>query len=93
MKLSIALVTLWLSMAFGQQAAECTKELIRTDDCAEVINANACYNKMRWRNRTPLQCIDGEDDADKARKACKCCSCVGTVMCNWASTNRLCTAS
>ncbi|KAF2262421.1 hypothetical protein CC78DRAFT_467910 [Lojkania enalia] len=72
----------------GQQ--ECTMELARTDDCAAVINANACYNQFRFRNSQTLQCVDGTDNADRARKACKCCSCVGKVMCDWTKQQNLC---
>ncbi|KAK4234630.1 hypothetical protein C8A03DRAFT_47091 [Achaetomium macrosporum] len=68
---------------------ECTQELLRTDDCAVVVNPTACYNQFRWSTRT-LGCIDGTNDADRKRKACKCCSCVGTVMCNWVKQNRFC---
>jgi len=69
MKLSLGFIALWLAMALGQQATECTRELARTDDCADVINANACYNQNRFRNTQTLQCIDGKDNTDRARKA------------------------
>jgi len=68
MKLSLGLVAVWLTMALGQQALECTREVARTDDCADVINPNACYNQFRFNGRQTLQCIDGENDADRARK-------------------------
>lgn len=54
--------------ALGQQFPECTQELVRTDDCADVINPAACYNMFRWSPMT-LSCIDGTDDADRRRKA------------------------
>ncbi|KAF2729403.1 hypothetical protein EJ04DRAFT_537867 [Polyplosphaeria fusca] len=75
-----------LSLGLGQ---ECTRELVETDDCAAVIDANACYNKFRWNAQT-LTCIDGTDTKDKQRKVCKCCSCVGTVMCDWAKKQKFC---
>lgn len=67
MKLSTTLVLLWASSALGQ-AQTCTREMIATDDCAAVIDANACYNQFRWNAQT-LQCIDGTDNADRQRKA------------------------
>ncbi|KAF2188430.1 hypothetical protein K469DRAFT_769159 [Zopfia rhizophila CBS 207.26] len=69
MKLSIVGIAIWLAMALGQQVPECTRELARTDDCADVINANACYNQNRFRNAQTLQCIDGKDNADRSKKA------------------------
>lgn len=42
-------------------------EAARSDDCAAVINANACYNKFKWNAQT-LTCIDGTDNAVKAKK-------------------------
>ncbi|KAF2797179.1 hypothetical protein K505DRAFT_236077 [Melanomma pulvis-pyrius CBS 109.77] len=77
-------------MTFGQTAPVCTKELARTDECADVINANACYNQNRFNNAQTLQCIDGKDNADRARKACMCCSCVGVQMCDWTKKQKLC---
>jgi hypothetical protein len=68
MKFTLGLFALWATVVLGQQAQECTRELARTDDCASVINANACYNKQRFRNKQTLQCIDGKDDAEKAKK-------------------------
>jgi hypothetical protein len=44
-------------------------EAARSDDCAAVINANACYNKFKWNAQT-LTCIDGTDSAVKAKKVC-----------------------
>ncbi|KAI0182700.1 hypothetical protein EV127DRAFT_378303 [Xylaria flabelliformis] len=88
MKLS-AIMLMFVSaapLAFGQ-AQTCTQEMIASDDCAAVIDANACYNKFRWNAQT-LTCIDGVDNADRQRKACLCCSCVGTVMCNWVKSQR-----
>ncbi|KAI0597039.1 hypothetical protein F4775DRAFT_562217 [Biscogniauxia sp. FL1348] len=67
---SLALLFLWTAAALGQQAAECTRELAATDDCADVINANACYNQFRFTSRQTLTCIGGTDDADRIRKVC-----------------------
>ncbi|KAK0628764.1 hypothetical protein B0T17DRAFT_614640 [Bombardia bombarda] len=95
LKFSLSLITLLLAvggLAQTTQPTECTRELARSDDCADVINPNACYNQFRWTSSRTLQCIDGKDQADRARKACKCCSCVGTVMCDWVKTNKLCAA-
>ncbi|KAI1488790.1 hypothetical protein F5X96DRAFT_643581 [Biscogniauxia mediterranea] len=67
---SLALLFLWVAAGFGQQAVECTRELAATDDCADVINANACYNQFRFTSRQTLTCIGGTDDADRIRKVC-----------------------
>ncbi|KAF2028171.1 hypothetical protein EK21DRAFT_70354 [Setomelanomma holmii] len=87
----VSFVYLFVLSAFtaAQTYPECTKELVRTDDCAAVIDANACYNKFRWNAQT-LMCIDGTDDTEKQRKVCKCCSCVGEVMCDWATKQKFC---
>ncbi|KAI1199780.1 hypothetical protein F5X97DRAFT_295392 [Nemania serpens] len=69
MKLSAALVLFSAALAFGQ-AQTCTQEMIASDDCAAVIDANACYNQFRWNAQT-LQCIDGKDNADRQRKVKK----------------------
>ncbi|KAI1457374.1 hypothetical protein F4805DRAFT_457747 [Annulohypoxylon moriforme] len=87
MKISYAFTLLWVGMALGQ-AQECTRELAETDDCADVINANACYNQFRFQNNQTLSCIGGTDNNDRALKACKCCSCVGKVMCDWVTKQR-----
>ncbi|KAI0143792.1 hypothetical protein GGR57DRAFT_507766 [Xylariaceae sp. FL1272] len=84
MRLSTPLYLL-LSTTTYAQTQTCTREMVDSDDCAAVIDANACYNEFRWNAQT-LQCIDGTDNADRQRKACLCCSCVGTVMCNWVKT-------
>lgn len=69
MKLSISLVAIWVALALGQAGTECTREMTETDDCLDVINANACYNKFRFgRNKQTLTCIHGDNDADKAKK-------------------------
>lgn len=68
MKLPIEFIAVWVTMALGQTAPVCTQELARTDECADVINANACYNQDRFKGAATLQCIDGKDNADKARK-------------------------
>ncbi|KAK3356540.1 hypothetical protein B0T25DRAFT_497152 [Lasiosphaeria hispida] len=103
MKLPLGLIALWLAMALGQQETECTRELARTDDCADVINPNACYNQFRFRDAQTLTCIDGKDTADRARKAhcppipyylaCKCCTCVGAALCSFLNQNRYCSAA
>jgi len=66
---SLGLIALFITafLVQAQEFPECTRELIRTDDCADVINPNACYNQFRWNSRT-LSCIDGVDDADRRRK-------------------------
>jgi hypothetical protein len=69
MKLSLALFTIWTATALGQAGQTCTAELVQSDDCASVINANACYNQNRWaKGNGTLGCIDGTDNNDKARK-------------------------
>ena len=92
MKASIVLTALWAALAASQQFQNCTRELAATDDCADVINPNACYNQFRFNAQT-LQCIDGKDNADRQRKACKCCKCVGDRMCQWVTQNRYCTGT
>jgi Ulp1 family protease len=67
MLLFLILATLLASSA-AQAYPECTAEVARSDDCAAVINANACYNKFRWNAQT-LTCIDGNDNAVKQKKA------------------------
>ncbi|GAW15664.1 hypothetical protein ANO14919_050830 [Xylariales sp. No.14919] len=67
MKLPATLVLLSATLVLGQ-AQTCTQEMIASDDCAAVIDANACYNEFRWNTQT-LQCIDGKDNADRQRKA------------------------
>ena len=92
------------TVVLGQTVPACTAEMVATDDCAAVIDANACYNKYRFSGKQTLSCIDGTDDKDRARKvcppcesqttltcqACKCCGCVGAAMCNWTKTQKLC---
>ncbi|KAK4213378.1 hypothetical protein QBC37DRAFT_463890 [Rhypophila decipiens] len=70
--------------------AECTRQLAATNDCADVINPNACYNQFKFSGTRTLSCIEGKSDADRARKACRCCKCVGTAMCNWVTTQKYC---
>ncbi|KAI0425056.1 hypothetical protein F5Y09DRAFT_322725 [Xylaria sp. FL1042] len=67
MKVSAALLLTSVALALGQTQT-CTQEMIASDDCAAVIDANACYNEFRWNAQT-LQCIDGKDNADRQRKA------------------------
>ncbi|KAI1733491.1 hypothetical protein F4680DRAFT_454902 [Xylaria scruposa] len=71
MKLSSIMLVLVSAapLAFGQ-AQTCTQEMIASDDCAAVIDANACYNKFRWNAQT-ITCIDGKDNADRQRKLCR----------------------
>ena len=69
MKLSLALFSLWTATALGQAGQTCTAELVQSDDCASVINANACYNQNRFaKGNGTLGCIEGTDNNDKARK-------------------------
>jgi hypothetical protein len=65
---SLGFVALWLAMALGQQVPVCSQELASTDDCADVINPNACYNEYGFRGTQTLACIEGKDNADRARK-------------------------
>ncbi|KAA8617667.1 hypothetical protein PtrSN002B_011228 [Pyrenophora tritici-repentis] len=89
MKLFYLLYSSLITIASAQTYPECTAEVARTDDCAAVINANACYNKFRWNSQT-LMCIDGDNNAVKQRQVCACCSCVGKVMCDWATKQKFC---
>jgi hypothetical protein len=66
MRISIAFTSMLLALAAAQTFPECTMEAARSDDCAAVINANACYNKFRWNAQT-LTCIDGTDNAAKQK--------------------------
>jgi hypothetical protein len=68
MHISFVVTTLLVGLASAQSYPECTREVARSDDCAAVINANACYNKFRWNAQT-LTCIDGNDNAVKQKKA------------------------
>lgn len=68
MKVSFALITGFVAATLAQTYPECTAELVRTDDCAGVIDANACYNKFGFRNAQTLQCIEGKDDAEKKKR-------------------------
>lgn len=67
MKFSVAIVLLPAASVVVGQTQTCTQEMIASDDCAAVIDANACYNEFRWNAQT-LQCIDGTDNADRQRK-------------------------
>ena len=67
MRTSIGLLAIFFSTVFAQTYPVCTAELVRTDDCAGVINANACYNKFRWNAQT-LTCIEGKDDEEKKKR-------------------------
>ncbi|KAL2142344.1 hypothetical protein VTI28DRAFT_1236 [Corynascus sepedonium] len=86
---SLGLIAVFFRAALSQEFPECTKELLRTDECAAVVNPTACYNQFRWSART-LGCIDAEDDAERKKRACQCCTCVGEVMCNWVKQNNYC---
>ncbi|KAL5381838.1 hypothetical protein PMIN06_006852 [Paraphaeosphaeria minitans] len=88
MRLIFVSLAILVSTSLAQSYPECTPELVRTDECAGVINANACYNKMGFRNAQTLQCIEGKDEAEKKRRACKCCNCVGKVMCDWVTKQK-----
>jgi hypothetical protein len=67
MKSSLSIFALLFTLAHSQTYPECTAEAAQSDDCAAVINANACYNKFRWNAQT-LRCIDGTDDKVKQQK-------------------------
>ncbi|KAH6877665.1 hypothetical protein BKA58DRAFT_435395 [Alternaria rosae] len=67
MVLFLAILATLLTLSAAQTYPECTAEVARSDDCAAVINANACYNKFRWNAQT-LTCIDGNDNAVKQKK-------------------------
>jgi len=73
MKLSLGCLTLWLAIVAAQSYPECTANVARTDECASVINANACYNKFGFRNAQALTCIDGTSDAEKKKKVSASC--------------------
>lgn len=68
MKLLLYITPLLFTLAHSQTYPECTAEVARTDDCAAVINANACYNKFRFRDAQTLTCIDGTDTAKKQKQ-------------------------
>lgn len=68
MRVSFGFLAATLATSLAQSYPECTAELVRTDDCAGVIDANACYNKMGFRNAQTLQCIEGKDDTEKKRR-------------------------
>ncbi len=63
---SLGLVALLLTagLAQAQTFPECTRALLRTDECAAVVNPSACYNQFRWNTRT-LGCIDGANDTER----------------------------
>jgi hypothetical protein len=69
MKLITWILAIWVAVALGQgqQFPVCTTDLVKSDDCADVINPAACYNQFRWSART-MSCIEGKDNADKQRK-------------------------
>jgi hypothetical protein len=68
MKVFSSILALFSATVLAQSYPECTAELVRTDECAGVINANACYNKMGFRNAQTLTCIEGKDDAEKKKR-------------------------
>lgn len=79
MKFSLSMFAFLVSTSLAQTYPECTAEMVRTDDCAGVIDANACYNKMGFRNAQTLQCIEGKDDAQKKMRVCM----LGSSDSNW----------
>ncbi|KAF2272862.1 uncharacterized protein EI97DRAFT_384971 [Westerdykella ornata] len=89
MRFSLILAFLSAAMVFGQRYEVCTREVAKTDECLEVINANACYNKLQFRNNQTLSCINGANDNERAIKACKCCTCVGPRMCEFVTKQRI----
>ncbi len=69
MKLSLGTLALWLlPVALGQTVPECTAAMVASDDCAAVIDANACYNEFRFSGTQTLACIAGKDEKDRGRK-------------------------
>ncbi len=65
------MAALWLAgLGLAQDASVvCTREMSSSDDCADVIDPNACYNEYRFNSMRTLSCIAGKDDTDRARKA------------------------
>ena len=61
---AVGLIALFVPAVLGQTYPVCTRTLLRTDECAAVVNPSACYNQFRWNTRT-LQCIDGTDDTER----------------------------
>ncbi|KAI1296135.1 hypothetical protein F5Y03DRAFT_398967 [Xylaria venustula] len=45
MKLSATLFATWAALALAQTQT-CTSDMVASDDCAAVIDANACYNEL-----------------------------------------------
>ncbi|KAK1756602.1 hypothetical protein QBC47DRAFT_401501 [Echria macrotheca] len=90
MKLSAALVAVWVAVAVGQML-DCTEDVLESPECYEVIQPVACYNQYRWNTQT-FTCINGSD-AEKKAKFCKCAKCMGTPMVNWVTKAGYCGAS
>jgi hypothetical protein len=61
---AVGLVALFAPAVLAQTYPACTRELLRTDECAAVVNPSACYNQFRWNTRT-LACIDGANDTER----------------------------
>ncbi len=61
---AVGLIALSVPAVLGQTYPACTRTLLRTDECAAVVNPSACYNQFRWNTRT-LQCIDGANDTER----------------------------
>lgn len=73
MKTAASLPLVILLFAVGSvlaQTTACPADLAATEDCADVINPNACYNEFGFRDKQTLSCIEGKNDADRARKVC-----------------------
>ena len=68
MKFTFGLIAIWFAVVLAQTQPECTRDLAKTDECASVINANACYNQFKFNTQT-LTCIDGKDAKEKQAKA------------------------
>jgi hypothetical protein len=68
MKLSAALMAVWVAMALGQsnQMLDCTEDVLESPECYEVIQPVACYNQFRWNTQT-FTCINGSDAEKKAK--------------------------
>ncbi len=65
---SAVAVAVWLPPVLGQAVPACSADLATSEDCAAVINPNACYNEFGFRGQQTLNCVEGKNNADKARK-------------------------
>ncbi len=68
MKVSLGLFTLLVTVALSQTVPDCTADMVASDDCAAVIDANACYNEFRFSGTQTLSCIAGKDDKERKRR-------------------------